>query len=63
MIKINRNPNHRDLLIFGILLGAFTILTGSLAYFRGESVAVACTIWLVGAGLTVIYFVIPPLEL
>ncbi len=62
IIEINKNPNRKDLLVFGFLLGLFTILVGLLAHFQWQAPAAARMIWLVGAGLTVLYFALPPLR-
>ena len=62
IIEINKNPNRKDLLVFGFLLGLFTILLGLLAHFQWQASAAARMIWLVGAGLTVLYFAVPPLR-
>ena len=62
MIGINRNPSHRELLFFGLLLGLFTVLVGALAYLQWDAPAAASKIWIAGGSLTVLHFVIPPLR-
>ena len=62
MIGINRNPSHRELLVFGCLLGLFTLLVGALAYFQWDSPTAASRIWIAGGSLTVLHFAIPPLR-
>ena len=62
IIEINKNPSRKDLLVFGFPLGLFTILLGLLAHFQWQSPEAARTIWLVGAGLTAVYLILPPIR-
>lgn len=62
MIQINRNPTRRDLLVFGGLLGLFTLLAGLAAHLVWGVPGVARWIWAGGSGLTLLHFAVPPLR-
>jgi len=62
IIEINKNPSRKDLLVFGFLLGLFTTLLGFLTRYLWQSPEAARTIWLVGAGLTTVYLILPPIR-
>ena len=62
VIDINKNPSRRELLVFGILLGLFAALVGALCRFRFGAPGVARTVWIAGAAVVGLYFVLPPLR-
>ena len=62
IIEINKNPSRKDIAVFGLLLGLFTVLVGLLAHFHWQTPAAARMIWLVGGGLTALYLALPPLR-
>lgn len=61
-IEINKNPSRRDLLVFGLALVVFTGLLGAMFLWRTHSMTVARTVWYVGAAISAVYFVLPPLR-
>ena len=62
IIEINRDPSRRELLLFGLLLGLFMAIVGSLAYFQWDSREMAWGIWLGGGVITSLHFAVPPLR-
>lgn len=62
IIELRKNPNRKNLMVFGFLLGLFTILLGLGVRYQWEAPSAGRWIWLVGTGLTVLYFLIPPLR-
>ena len=62
MIEINKNPSRRDLAWFGVLVLIFFGLIGALARWRFGSADTGNNLWLVGAGLCLVYYAIPPIR-
>ena len=62
MIEINRNPNLRELRIFGLLLVGFSVLMGLLLHFRFEASRAALGAVVVGWSLAALYFLFPSLR-
>jgi len=62
VIEINRNPSRKDLLVFGLMLVAFTALLGAMFLWRTHSMAVARAVWYGGGAISAVYFVLPPLR-
>jgi len=58
MIEINHNPSRRDLLIFAALLPVLFAVLGALRWHAG-SLAVAKALWIGGAALSMVVFVLP----
>ena len=61
MIEINKNPSAKELNWFGILLGIFAGLVGGWLWWGGSPFA-ARLVWGILGGLTVVYFLVPPLR-
>ena len=62
LIEINRHPSRSELLVFGLLLVAFTAVSGMVAYFGWDSQVAAQRIWIGGGGLSLLYFAVPRLR-
>lgn len=62
VIEINKNPSRRDLMVFGLLLLAFTAIVGALFYWRSHAPGVARVVWIAGAAITALFFAVPPLR-
>ena len=62
MIEINRNPSPRELFWFGLLLALFAGLVGAVARYQFGAPAASKAIWIGGAALTALFFMIPPLR-
>ena len=60
LVEINRNPDKRELTIFGVLLALFTGIIGAIAWWKFRSPRVATWIWSIGGGLSLLYLVLPP---
>lgn len=62
LIQIDRNPSRQNLLWFGLLLGLFLALVGTIAWWRFGALAVAQGLWVAAAVIAVAYYAIPPLR-
>lgn len=62
VIKINKHPARRDLVVFGLALPVLAAVVGALARFRWHAPGAALGIWVVGAVVTAAYWAIPPLR-
>ena len=62
MIEINKNPSPRELRWFGVLFLAFSGVLGAVVIWRFGAMRVSTWIWGVGAGVTLVYYVVPPLR-
>ena len=63
VIELKLDPTKRDLNIFGFMLIGFTALLGGLVWWKFESLLAAKYVWGIGAALSVVFFVVPPLRL
>jgi hypothetical protein len=62
MIEINKNPSRKDLNVFGLLLALFIAVIGVLTWKRTHSLHAPTIIWVVGAAIVVLFFVLRPLQ-
>ena len=62
MLTIDRNPPAERLRSFGVLLAIFVPLFGALVWWRTGRLETATTIWVVGAVLTAIYWLVSPIR-
>ena len=62
MIKINRNPNPKELHVFGLLLVGFSLGVGLLLHFRFQAGQTAIAAVAAGWSLACLYFLFPPLR-
>ena len=62
VIEINKNPSRRELLVFGGLLALFAALVGTLCWFKFDAPRAARAVWIAGAAIVALYFIIPPLR-
>ena len=62
LIEINKSPSPRELTWFGILLGLFFTVVGSLIWFRFERPMLAYTLWGTGTGIVLLYWALLPLR-
>lgn len=62
MIEINRHPSRRDLAWFGGLLTPFAGVLGGLLWWRFGWSTAAVVIWSIGAGVTLLFWGVPPLR-
>jgi Na+/proline symporter len=59
IIEINKNPSRRELTVFGLLFFVFTGVVGAGLYFRSGNHEAGRAVWIAGALLTALYFLIP----
>src|SRR5262249_2930075 len=62
LLTIDRNPSARQLRSFGVLLALFVPLFGAMVAWRTGRVESAYPIWIGGAALTVVYWLVTPLR-
>ena len=62
LLEINRHPAAKELRWFGVLLAAFVVVAGALAYWQFEAPAAARIIWGAGAALAAVYAGVRPLR-
>ncbi len=62
MISHPKSPSRRDLLWFGLLLPAFVVILGAVARWVWRSPQAAAWIWGVGAAISVLFWLAPPLR-
>jgi Na+/proline symporter len=62
MIEIKKDPSRKELAWFGLLLLCFCGIIGALLYWKFDKPAAARIVWISGAALALIYYVIPPLR-
>ena len=62
LIEINKNPSKNELRWFGLLLLLFFLMVGGLLSWEFESAKLFQILASVGAGLCVVYYVVPPLR-
>jgi hypothetical protein len=62
MIEINKNPSRKDLNVFGLLLALFVGVIGLLTWKRTHTLHAQSIIWLVGAAVVVLFFILRPLQ-
>ena len=59
VLEIDRNPSPRDLRVFGRLLPLFTLVFGTVVWWRSGSVASPSVVWGVGAALSSVFALWP----
>lgn len=62
IIEINKNPTRRELNWFGLMFAAFFGIVGAVILFRFGGVTTARVMWAVAGGITVLYYLLPPLR-
>jgi ABC-type uncharacterized transport system permease subunit len=62
LIELDKNPRPDKLRTFGLLLPVFFGGLGAIVRWRWDLPVVATAIWVAGAGLTVLYFAMPPVR-
>lgn len=62
ILQVNKNPSQRELRWFGVVTFAFFALAGVIIWVNTRSVEALQWIVGVAAGLTVIYYAVPPLR-
>ncbi|UCD74763.1 MAG: hypothetical protein JSV91_13365 [Phycisphaerales bacterium] len=62
LIEINRTPSRRELNWFGLIFALFFGIVGGLIYWRFKAPATAMAMWIAAGGITVLYYLIPPLR-
>jgi Na+/proline symporter len=60
MVKINRNPSGRDLLVFGLGLPVFFGLLGALKWWRSGELQGAYVAWVAGAVVSLVFLAVRP---
>jgi len=62
VIEIDRNPSPRTLRFFGLLFAVFCGLVGALLRWRFDLGTAATVVWIAGAGVAALYYLVPPLR-
>ena len=62
LIDINLKPSARDLRWFGAIFALFFAIVGGLVRWKFGAPTVGTVIWLTAGGLTLLYYVLPPLR-
>ena len=62
MIEINKDPSRRELSWFGLLVAAFFGIVGAIVFWQFDAPVTARAIWIAGVGITLLYYVLPPLR-
>jgi hypothetical protein len=62
VMSIDRNPPAEQLRSFGMLLAIFVALFGALVWWRTGRLETGTTIWIAGALLTAIYWLVPAIR-
>lgn len=62
LVEVNKNPSTRELRVFGLLLLVFAGVVGALLRWKANAPDAARVVWIAGAGLVAVYFVVPPLR-
>jgi hypothetical protein len=60
MLTVDRNPPKEQLRSFGVLLAIFVVVFGALIWWRTGRLETARVIWIAGAALTAVYWMVPP---
>ena len=59
MVEINKNPSHRDLLVFASIVPVIFGLVGALRWYSG-SLQAAQAFWVIGLVISLVVFAVPP---
>ncbi len=62
MIEINLKPSASDLRWFGAIFALFFAIVGGLVRWKFGAPTAGTVIWLTAAGLTLLYYALPPLR-
>ena len=62
LIEIKRDPSRRELGWFGVMFAVFFAIVGGLVRWKFGVPAASTVIWLTAAGLTLLYYAVPPLR-
>jgi len=62
LIEIKRDPSRRELRWFGVMFAVFFAIVGGLVRWKFGVPAASTVIWLTAAGLTLLYYALPPLR-
>ncbi len=62
LIDIKRDPSKRELGWFGVIFALFFAIVGGLVRWKFGAPAAGTVIWLTAAGLTLLYYALPPLR-
>jgi len=62
IIDINLNPSKRDLKWFGSILFLFFLLIGGVVYWQSDNTGIANALWVIGAVLGAVYYLLRPLR-
>ncbi len=62
LIEIKRDPSKRELAWFGAIFAMFFAIVGGLVRWKFGAPQAGTVIWLTAAGLTLLYYVLPPLR-
>ena len=62
LIEIKRDPSSRELRWFGVMFAVFFAIVGGLVRWKFGVPAASTVIWLTAAGLTLLYYAVPPLR-
>jgi len=62
MIEINTDPSRRQLLWFGPPFALFCGVLGGLMFWRFAAPGAAYVLWVLGAALLIVYYLIPSLR-
>jgi hypothetical protein len=62
VIEINLKPTDRDLKWFGVIALVFFGVLGAIAHWRMETITLAAILWILGATLCALYYIVRPLR-
>ena len=62
LIEIKRDPSKRELGWFGAIFALFFAIVGGLVRWKFGAPTAGTVIWLTAAGLTLLYYALPPLR-